>query len=774
MRRILRLLVVAIVWQWPGSAVCVSTADELLRIAQSPDVHGHIEIEPANIGMDAPEWPIYTFLLGEAYLAVGQVTKATESYRSLLSRSVGRDTVGRDGGGVLAVALWRLLQHYSAGAASWSDEPIYLLGAADRLLQRRDVRRFFSPPGPRVHIGLEKFREDILRRATAVAYQIGDMRHTRKFFRESLAIRTSAEFSAIETDILDRLVEDGTVGRELVALQLGKHLKEIGEHFDAIGPLELAFLTGETAEVRAEAGLHLSQLWRFEGRPREEIIELLDSVVEDAEAAGDVPSDLVQDVLFERAVRQNREGSGRNVESAIRDFSEIVETFGAGDRVDDAIYQLAQLYQREGNEAKASEYYTKLRQYGSAEYANDWSDSAYFRPALAKFGVGTREGYDQAKSLLERLIDRYGESGALYVHAKFWKARILEELGETESSRKLFRKIISNNRRYPGVYYAIRSQMHIDHGRSAAEMVLPSAQTLDRLGIDRLEPDTGSERAAERCGNSRRYRRVAWALDAGVYARARNGGLGRILERGVTITQRSNPHFLDRSRTLASVVVQHALIQEARMLSAAERLCIARRMSEVGDWPSTIAIVPNFGEIRDVSGWIGVAYPAAYAKLIAEQSDRYGVPGELLYAVARKESWFSRAAVSSAGALGLFQFLPRTFEELNERWQLLDGRSGATATTEGYLTDVLLSIDLGARWFRHLIQAQSGSVVRAIMEHNAGGTAVSKWTNEWELAKRGDDVEYMVETARYGQTRIFTRRVLELMAVVHGTGLLDQ
>jgi soluble lytic murein transglycosylase len=209
------------------------------------------------------------------------------------------------------------------------------------------------------------------------------------------------------------------------------------------------------------------------------------------------------------------------------------------------------------------------------------------------------------------------------------------------------------------------------------------------------------------------------------------------------------------------------------MLSAEERLCIAHLVSEAGDWPSTIAIAPNFGEIRDVSRWIGVAYPAAYTSLIAEQSDRYGVPRELLYAVARKESWFSRAAVSSAGALGLFQFLPTTFEELNERWQLLDGQSGSTATTEGYLTDALLSIDLGARWFRHLIQAQSGSIVRALMEHNAGSTAVSNWTNAWELAGRDDDIEYMVETARYGQTRIFTRRVLELMAVVHGTGRLD-
>ena len=77
MRRILGILAVAVVWQWPGSAVCVSTADELLRIAQSPGVHGHLEIEPANVGMDAPEWSIYTFLLGEAYLASGQVAKAT-------------------------------------------------------------------------------------------------------------------------------------------------------------------------------------------------------------------------------------------------------------------------------------------------------------------------------------------------------------------------------------------------------------------------------------------------------------------------------------------------------------------------------------------------------------------------------------------------------------------------------------------------------------------------------------------------------------------------
>lgn len=59
-----------------------------------------------------------------------------------------------------------------------------------------------------------------------------------------------------------------------------------------------------------------------------------------------------------------------------------------------------------------------------------------------------------------------------------------------------------------------------------------------------------------------------------------------------------------------------------------------------------------------------------YAAHIAEASRRFAVPAAWIRAVIRKESAGDARAVSSAGALGLMQIMPGTWEELRARWPL--------------------------------------------------------------------------------------------------------
>ncbi|AWC23639.1 hypothetical protein ASC75_24975 [Aminobacter sp. DSM 101952] len=59
-----------------------------------------------------------------------------------------------------------------------------------------------------------------------------------------------------------------------------------------------------------------------------------------------------------------------------------------------------------------------------------------------------------------------------------------------------------------------------------------------------------------------------------------------------------------------------------------------------------------------------------YATHIAEASRRFAIPAAWIRAVIRKESAGDARAVSSAGALGLMQIMPGTWEELRGRWPL--------------------------------------------------------------------------------------------------------
>ena len=91
---------------------------------------------------------------------------------------------------------------------------------------------------------------------------------------------------------------------------------------------------------------------------------------------------------------------------------------------------------------------------------------------------------------------------------------------------------------------------------------------------------------------------------------------------------------------------------------------------------------------------------------------------------------------------------------------------------EIFLRDPRLTIDLGARWFKEeLLKRNDGDILLAVMEHNVGYPAVRTWRVAWESVGRGDDIEYMIETARFAETRIFARSVLTDMVIAEAIGL---
>ncbi len=98
---------------------------------------------------------------------------------------------------------------------------------------------------------------------------------------------------------------------------------------------------------------------------------------------------------------------------------------------------------------------------------------------------------------------------------------------------------------------------------------------------------------------------------------------------------------------------------------------------------------------------------------------------------------------------------------------------------EHYLLDPGRSISLGARWFSDELLKRykkygERDMLFAIMDHNAGSPAVKTWLKNWGRQKRADDIEYMIENIRFGQTRIFTRRVLADIILVEASGMFEK
>ncbi len=121
-------------------------------------------------------------------------------------------------------------------------------------------------------------------------------------------------------------------------------------------------------------------------------------------------------------------------------------------------------------------------------------------------------------------------------------------------------------------------------------------------------------------------------------------------------------------------------------------------------------IIGFFGNLI-LKGIEKLIYPKDYYDTVVKYSEKYGVPTELILAVIKVESNFDSSAKSSAGAIGLMQIMPSTYE-----W-LAEGLGDPTFSSMLYSPDT--NIKYGAYYLKYLY-SKFGSWERAIIAYNWG------------------------------------------------------
>ena len=139
-----------------------------------------------------------------------------------------------------------------------------------------------------------------------------------------------------------------------------------------------------------------------------------------------------------------------------------------------------------------------------------------------------------------------------------------------------------------------------------------------------------------------------------------------------------------------------------------------------------LAIAIIVGLLVDILWTIGdrMVYPQKYSEYVTKYAQLYNVPEDVIYATIKVESSFDPEAISIAGARGLMQMLPSTFE-----WLTTDEHLGENLTPN-LLYDPEVNIRYGTYYLKYLYTKFNYNWDTACAAYNGGEGNVSKWLED--------------------------------------------
>ncbi len=407
-----------------------------------------------------------------------------------------------------------------------------------------------------------------------------------------------------------------------------------------------------------------------------------------------------------RFLRARVDWKAGRLDDARREFQDIADGETRSGTADRARYYAAWIAENEGDLQSAADLFRRLRR----SQEDGIRRESLFRYPYALYRL---KRYEEAAATFD------SEAGGAFgtvesARQRFWKARALRDAGKNKEAEKIFADLSADAFAGPYALFAARE-----------------------LGRDPFRflnaPSSGETKA---CGEERdrlwsRIRRARWGPE-----------------------DREKVRRAERLTLLG--VIEYAVLEAERVDRAAARKAIGMADGGAaglfrylaGDLKGGIRATSGIPLDASLPGLVDrIRYPLAPEFLADCDRKRSGLDPMLLHAVIRQESRFQADVLSSAGAVGLMQLMPRTAADTARREKLHKPRKRD-------LVRPALNVRLGAAYLSMLVKRCGGDYFRAVAAYNSGEVAVSRW---WDGAD-GDPAAFLEEIA-YKETRFYLRRV---------------
>lgn len=146
---------------------------------------------------------------------------------------------------------------------------------------------------------------------------------------------------------------------------------------------------------------------------------------------------------------------------------------------------------------------------------------------------------------------------------------------------------------------------------------------------------------------------------------------------------------------------------------------------------------------------VKVKYPYAYTLAIKANVNKYGLDESLVRAIIKVESGYNETAISSVGATGLMQIMPRTAEWIAEELEIEE-------YSQEMLFNPQINIEFGCFYLWYLHEKYNDDY-KVLFAYNAGEGVLN------EYYKKDDTLK--LETVEIVETKWYIERVLNARSV---------
>jgi soluble lytic murein transglycosylase len=433
----------------------------------------------------------------------------------------------------------------------------------------------------------------------------------------------------------------------------------------------------------------------YKARKRDDAQHLFESIVQNQATSVDSKA---QALYFLAEISRDKDDGERN-----RDYVSQLRTLAPDSTwMMDALLSAGNMYMLRRDYELAVPFYAEIYQ---RQKNGRTSPYTHWKTAWLTYRMGKK---DDAKRLFEEQIDLYPASQEVTA-AIYWRGRIAEDEGDKGMARAYYQKLTENYRYY---YYANLARERV--AKLGAEAVDPPI--LDKLPRPPAPPHDWDPPA-----DNVRAQKAQLLANAALFDFA------------VAEMQAASPG----SPPWEAKSVAEIYSEQGSYIRSIETL----KRAAPGYFTVEIPQIP-----RPV--WEGL-FPRPFWEELRRDATANQLDPHLVASLIRQESEFNPGAISHANAMGLMQLLPSVGKNLAKEMKI-----------KHFSSDELLlantNLQLGTRYFKHMVDHYDGQVQYALAAYNAGEDRVDDWRKNGNFP----DVEEFVESIPFTETREYVQAIM--------------